>query len=83
VQQVGHHRRFNPYIVQLKKILDANLLGRVLGISGVWSALKNDSYFDVEWRKASGSGGPIASALEASFQFMVYGLTWKTSQSST
>jgi predicted dehydrogenase len=58
---VGHHRRFNPYIVATKKLLQAESIGNVIAISGLWTICKPSSYFDApsEWRRSSTSGGPI------------------------
>lgn len=56
---VGHHRRHNPYIRATKKALDAGVLGRPVAFSGAWTLLKDAKYFDVEWRRKNGSGGPI------------------------
>jgi predicted dehydrogenase len=55
----GHHRRHNPYIRATKKAVSSGVLGRVLAFQGVWALLKEAAYFDVEWRKQEGSGGPI------------------------
>ncbi|GAA6056165.1 hypothetical protein JCM3770_004239 [Rhodotorula araucariae] len=58
---VGHHRRFNPYSINCKKLLDCGKLGKVLAVQGTWACLKPLSYFEAptEWRRASGTGGPI------------------------
>ena len=57
---VGHHRRFNPYMVATKQILDAGALGHVIAISGLWATYKPLDYFDppTEWHR-SGTGGVI------------------------
>jgi predicted dehydrogenase len=61
---VGHHRRFNSYISLTKSILTSadpsTSLGRILAISGLWTAYKPASYFSppTEWRQGS-SGGVI------------------------
>lgn len=58
---VGHHRRFNPYIVATKQKLAEAAIGRVIAISGLWTTFKPDSYFQspTEWRVKRGTGGPI------------------------
>ncbi|GAA6052323.1 Oxidoreductase [Rhodotorula toruloides] len=58
---VGHHRRFNPYIANTKKLLDDNKLGRILAVQGTWACLKPMSYFaaPTEWRKEKGTGGVL------------------------
>lgn len=53
---VGHHRRFNPYILIAKKNLEK--LGQIVAIDGVWTLKKNDTYFkQVEWRNLKSQGG--------------------------
>jgi predicted dehydrogenase len=58
---VGHHRRFNPYVVATKKFLKAESIGNITAISGLWTLCKPLPYFDApsEWRRSSASGGPI------------------------
>ena len=58
---VGHHRRFNPYITATKRALSENAIGRVIGVSGLWSAYKPSSYFEGAgaWRTQAGDGGPL------------------------
>ncbi|KIW37484.1 uncharacterized protein PV06_10523 [Exophiala oligosperma] len=60
---VGHHRRFNPYIVAAKKAIDAGVVGNVVAISGLWTACKPDSYFNADpalaWRKSRSNGGGV------------------------
>lgn len=60
---VGHHRRFNPYIVAAKEAIDAGVVGDVVAISGLWTACKPDSYFNgdpaLAWRKRRVSGGGV------------------------
>lgn len=55
---VGHHRRFNPYIVATKRALEDGAIGKVVAVSGVWAAYKPPGYFEApaEWRRATGSG---------------------------
>ncbi len=55
---VGHHRRFDPAVAEAREILEGGQIGRLIGVSGIWAVRKPDSYFDVEWRCASG-GGPV------------------------
>lgn len=53
---VGHHRRFNPYIITCK----ANLpkLGQVVAVQGTWTLRKPDSYFEEKaWRSSAELGG--------------------------
>ncbi|KAH8807518.1 quinate utilization oxidoreductase QutH [Xylogone sp. PMI_703] len=55
---VGHHRRFNPYIIQTKKLIESNILGRIIAINGLWTLYKPDSYYlpPTEWRQSSTAG---------------------------
>lgn len=53
---VGHHRRFNPFIVETKKNL--HRVGKIIAIQGTWTLKKPDSYFEIgDWRKNETSGG--------------------------
>ncbi|CAH0028751.1 unnamed protein product [Clonostachys rhizophaga] len=55
---VGHHRRFNPYIVSAKQVLSSGSLGNIIAISGLWATLKPLDYFDAptEWRRHKTGG---------------------------
>ncbi|KAH7140938.1 hypothetical protein EDB81DRAFT_692490 [Dactylonectria macrodidyma] len=57
---VGHHRRFNPYMVKAKEIVSSGALGNVVAINGIWATYKPLDYFDApaEWRKGK-TGGVI------------------------
>lgn len=53
---VGHHRRFNPFIVETKKSL--HRVGEVIAIQGTWALRKPDSYFEASpWRTSTKTGG--------------------------
>ncbi|MBM3539337.1 MAG: Gfo/Idh/MocA family oxidoreductase [Alphaproteobacteria bacterium] len=54
----GHHRRYLQAVSTAKKLIAEGALGRLVGISVIWSTRKPEAYFDVAWRKAAG-GGPI------------------------
>ncbi|KAJ6625119.1 quinate utilization oxidoreductase QutH [Mycena sp. CBHHK59/15] len=71
---VGHHRRFNPYVVSAKRLLDAGSLGRVLAVQGLWTTLKPASYFapPTAWRAEAGSGGVILINLVHDLDLMRY-----------
>ncbi|CAK7207481.1 hypothetical protein SEUCBS139899_010291 [Sporothrix eucalyptigena] len=60
---VGHHRRFNPYVVAAKKTVESGVLGNVLAVSAVWALCKPDDYFDgnpaLSWRKSRTRGGGV------------------------
>lgn len=55
---VGHHRRFNPYVVASKQALLAGSIGRIVAISGLWATYKPASYFEAptRWRAEVGNG---------------------------
>lgn len=53
---VGQHRRYNPFVNQAKKIIAAGELGQLTVASFHYMIYKNDSYFDVEWRRKKGAG---------------------------
>lgn len=55
---VGHHRRFNSYVVATKKILDGGGVGQVIAVNSLWTVLKPLPYFDLEWRRQV-TGGPV------------------------
>jgi predicted dehydrogenase len=56
---VGHHRRFNRYVLATKRILSSNSVGRTIAVSGLWALYKPPKYFDppAEWHQTA---GPIA-----------------------
>ncbi|KAE8145775.1 hypothetical protein BDV25DRAFT_170247 [Aspergillus avenaceus] len=58
---VGHHRRFNPYVLKTKEIVDSGSLGRIIAINGLWTLFKPDEYFAPpgDWRRAQSSGGVV------------------------
>lgn len=50
----GHHRRCHPFcLVAREAIAD---LGDLVGVQGLWSLRKHNSYFDVDWRRRPGAG---------------------------
>ena len=59
---VGHQRRFYPLVLKTKKIISDKKIGKVIGLSGVWSLRKDKDYFEPEWRKKV-SAGPIITNL--------------------
>ncbi|KAL1963039.1 hypothetical protein VTN77DRAFT_8787 [Rasamsonia byssochlamydoides] len=58
---VGHHRRFNPYLVKTKQIVDSGSLGRIIAVNGLWTIFKPPEYFapPTEWRRSKETGGVI------------------------
>ena len=58
---VGHHRRFNPYIVALKKAIDSELLGQIIAVNALWTTIKPREYFEGQnaWRSNKVHGGVV------------------------
>jgi predicted dehydrogenase len=58
---VGHHRRFNPYLLAAKKAIEGKSLGRIIAVQGSWCLKKPDAYYDGigEWRRNGESGGVV------------------------
>lgn len=53
---VGHHRRFNPFIVETKKHLTK--LGNIIAVQGTWALCKPEEYFLASpWRVSNETGG--------------------------
>lgn len=54
----GHHRRFNPFVVAAKRILDSEQsgIGHITAISGLWTLCKPASYFapPTDWHQREG-----------------------------
>ena len=59
---VGHHRRYYALMRQARDIVQSGKLGKLVAVSGQWTARKNDDYYDPDWRKAWESG-PILTNL--------------------
>lgn len=56
---VGYHRRHNPLILKARELVRGGVLGRLVGVSVLWAALKPDDYFDIDWHRECGVGGPV------------------------
>lgn len=68
---VGQHRRHNPFVNEAKRIIDSGELGQLTVASFHYMIYKNDSYFDVEWRRRKGAG-PILVNLVHDVDLMRY-----------
>lgn len=53
---VGHHRRHNPIVAEARRILASGALGRLVTVTGLWLARKDERYFDAAWRREPGAG---------------------------
>ncbi len=54
---VGHHRRHNPLVQQARALIQQGALGRLVGVSALFTLLKPADYYNVTWRKEP--GGPV------------------------
>ena len=59
---VGHHRRYYPLVLKARDIVQSGELGDLVAVSGIWSARKNKSYYDQDWRK-KWEAGPVLTNL--------------------
>jgi predicted dehydrogenase len=59
---VGHHRRFNPYVIKAKQMIKSGSLGQITAVSGLWTTFKPSEYFApeaVKWRSSKKNGGGV------------------------
>ena len=58
---VGHHRRFNPYLLSAKREVERGGLGTVIAVQGSWCLKKSEDYYNGigEWRRNGESGGVV------------------------
>jgi predicted dehydrogenase len=56
---VGHHRRHHPGVAAARALIEEGWLGEIRAVAAVWATHKNDSYFDVEWRRRRPGGGVL------------------------
>lgn len=57
---IGHHRRFNPFMLATKQIVDSGVLGEITAVNGLWTTIKPPEYFSGEalsWRSSRTRGG--------------------------
>jgi predicted dehydrogenase len=71
---VGHHRRFNPYLLAAKQALDGQGLGQLIAVQGAWCLRKEDTYFDGigEWRRNGVTGGVVLINLVHEIDLLQY-----------
>lgn len=71
---VGHHRRFNSYMLAAKEILSSGKIGDPVAVNGIWATYKPSDYFDGpgEWKRTKTSGGPILINLIHEIDLMHY-----------
>ena len=56
---VGHHRRHNPLVKAAHDIVTGGEIGDLLAVSMMWTLMKPDGYFDIDWRSVRPDGGPV------------------------
>ena len=58
---IGHHRRFNPWMIACKGLVDAGVLGQITAVSGLWTTIKPSSYFEgpLSWKTSKSNGGGV------------------------
>jgi predicted dehydrogenase len=59
---VGHHRRYNPYMIKAKQMVESGSLGQIIAVSGLWTTIKPPEYFapeTVKWRSSTRDGGGV------------------------
>ncbi len=56
---VGHHRRHSVLVRTARDLVRNGSLGRLVGVSVLWSVLKPDEYYTVGWRREPLAGGPV------------------------
>lgn len=56
---VGHHRRHHPAMRALKAELEAGRLGDLVTGTVMLTLAKPDAYFEADWRRSPGNGGPM------------------------
>ncbi|WP_425100158.1 Gfo/Idh/MocA family protein [Tropicibacter sp. S64] len=50
----GHHRRCHPFSIAAREALAQ--IGDLVGVQGLWSLRKHDTYYDADWRRMPGAG---------------------------
>ena len=53
---VGHHRRYYSTVQKTREMINEGVIGKLVGISGMWATRKADSYYEPKWRQLRSSG---------------------------
>ncbi|MEW6228248.1 MAG: Gfo/Idh/MocA family oxidoreductase [Bacillota bacterium] len=62
IMLVGHHRRFSSKVQAVREMVQNGELGKILGVSVLWTARKHDAYYSQAkaWHaRADMGGGPL------------------------
>lgn len=79
----GHHRRCHPFSQAARSAITE--LGDLVGVQGLWSLRKHDSYYDIPWRCQPGAG-PLMTNLSHEIdllRFLIGEITDVTALSSS
>ncbi|KAG8416054.1 hypothetical protein J3459_013813 [Metarhizium acridum] len=62
---VGHHHRFNPYMMKSKQVISTGKLGDILAVNGIWALHKPPHYFQApaEWRQTEAGGAILINMI--------------------
>ena len=56
---VGHHRRYNAQVQEVRNAVQDGTLGRLIAVSIMWTLLKPTDWYRLDWRRRRPSGGPV------------------------
>ena len=59
---VGHHRRYYPVVEKARDLVRGGALGDLVAVTGQWTTLKPDAYFDADGRRRR-AAGPVLTNL--------------------
>jgi predicted dehydrogenase len=65
----GHHRRCHPFSLAAREAVRE--IGAIVGVQGLWSLRKHDTYYDTPWRRAPGAG-PLLTNLTHEIDLLRY-----------
>ena len=59
---VGHQRRYYPCAAEARDIIARGRIGKLMGVTGQWTARKDEDYYSAAWRRDV-KAGPILTNL--------------------
>ncbi len=68
---VGHQRRFQPLVMNARKIIRSGALGRIVMIAGLWGVRKPAEYYSEAWRNER-AAGPVLINLTHEIDLLRY-----------